>query len=74
MNKDVIISDPDILNGTPVFRDTRVPVQALFDYLRFSTLNDFLEGYPQISRSMVDEALSAIAQKALKPRRAHASA
>jgi len=30
---EVIIKDPDILGGTPVFRGTRVPVQALLDYL-----------------------------------------
>jgi len=29
----VIVKDPDILGGTPVFRGTRVPVQTLFDYL-----------------------------------------
>jgi len=29
----VVHSDPDILGGTPVFIGTRVPVQALFDYL-----------------------------------------
>jgi uncharacterized protein (DUF433 family) len=29
----VIVKDPDILGGTPVFRGTRVPFQALLDYL-----------------------------------------
>jgi hypothetical protein len=29
----VIVKNPEILGGTPVFRGTRVPVQALFDYL-----------------------------------------
>lgn len=28
-----IHSDPDILGGTPVFVGTRVPVQAVLDYL-----------------------------------------
>ncbi len=32
----VIHSDPDILGGTPVFRGTRVPFQALLDYLEGS--------------------------------------
>jgi uncharacterized protein (DUF433 family) len=29
----VVPSDPDILSGTPVFVGTRVPVQALIDYI-----------------------------------------
>jgi uncharacterized protein (DUF433 family) len=29
---DVIISDKEILGGTPVFAGTRVPVKNLFDY------------------------------------------
>jgi uncharacterized protein (DUF433 family) len=29
----VIIKNPDILGGAPVFRGTRVPIQTLFDYL-----------------------------------------
>lgn len=47
----VIIKNPDILGGTPVFRGTRVPVQTLFDYLEGGeTLEDFLEGFPTVSR------------------------
>src|SRR2546421_12866575 len=49
----VIIKDPDILGGTPVFRGTRVPVQTLFDYLEGGeTLEDFLEGFPTVSREL----------------------
>jgi uncharacterized protein (DUF433 family) len=29
----LIIRDNDILNGTPIFVGTRVPVQTLLDYL-----------------------------------------
>ncbi len=47
----VIIKNPDILGGTPVFRGTRVPIQTLFDYLEGGeTLEDFLEGFPTVSR------------------------
>jgi len=43
----------DILSGTPVFRGTRVPLQLLFDSLeRGHTLEEFLEGYPTVSREM----------------------
>lgn len=48
---EVIVKDRDILGGTPVFRGTRVPVQVLFDYLEGGeTLEDFLEGFPTVSR------------------------
>lgn len=54
----VIVKDPDILGGTPVFRGTRVPIQALFDYLEGGdTLEDFLEGFPTVSREAAIAAL-----------------
>lgn len=52
MNSLVVI-DPEILGGTPVFRGTRVPIQTLFDYLeRDYTLASFLECFPTVSREM----------------------
>ncbi len=57
-NQDVIIKDPDILGGAPVFRGTRVPLKALFDYLEAGeTLEEFLEGFPSVSREMAIAAL-----------------
>ena len=54
----IIIKDPDILGGTPVFRGTRVPIKALFDYLEGGeTLEDFLEGFPSVSREAAVAAL-----------------
>ena len=54
----VITKDPDILGGTPVFCGTRVPVQALFDYLEGGeTLETFLAGFPTVSRSAALAAL-----------------
>jgi uncharacterized protein (DUF433 family) len=54
----VIIKDPDVLGGTPVFRGTRVPIQALFDYLEGGeTLEEFLEGFPSVSRETAVAAL-----------------
>lgn len=54
----VIVKNPDILGGTPVFRGTRVPIQALFDYLEGGeTLEDFLEGFPTVSREAAISAL-----------------
>ncbi|MGB2590731.1 MAG: DUF433 domain-containing protein [Candidatus Acidiferrum sp.] len=49
----VVVKNPNILSGTLVFRGTRVPVQLLFDSLeRGHTLEEFLEGYPTVSREM----------------------
>jgi uncharacterized protein (DUF433 family) len=42
------------MEGTPVFAGTRVPVQTLLDYLEGGeTINDFLEGFPTVSRERV---------------------
>jgi uncharacterized protein (DUF433 family) len=53
-----ITRDPEIMHGEPVFRGTRVLVQTLFDYLEGGeTLEDFLEGFPTVSRTLALEAL-----------------
>ena len=45
---------PDVLGGTPVFTGTRVPVQTLLDYLEAGeSIDDFLEGFPSVSRAQV---------------------
>lgn len=50
----VITSSPDILGGTTVFVGTRVPVRTLIDYLEGGeTIDDFLEGFPTVSREHV---------------------
>lgn len=50
----IVSRDPDVLGGTPVFRGTRVPVQTLLDYLEGGeTIDDFLEGFPSVSRAQV---------------------
>jgi uncharacterized protein (DUF433 family) len=54
----VITKNPDILGGTPIFRGTRVPIQALFDYLEGGeTLEEFLQGFPTVSREAAIAAL-----------------
>ncbi len=48
---DLITVDPEILGGTPVFKNTRVPVRSLFEYLEGNyTLDEFLECFPTVSR------------------------
>ncbi len=50
--------NPGRMSGTPCFKDTRVPVQTLFDYLGAGdSLDDFLIGFPNVSR---DHAVSVI--------------
>lgn len=55
--KDVIVVDAEILGGTPVFRGTRVAIKTLFDYLESSSLDDFLEGYPSVSRQQAEAVI-----------------
>ena len=59
----VIVKDPDILAGTPVFRGTRVPIQILFDYLEGGeTLEEFLQGFPTVRRESAVAALEEAKQ------------
>ena len=54
----LVVSDPDILSGTPVFRGTRMPVKALFDYLADGlSLDYFLETFPSVSREQATGVL-----------------
>jgi len=65
-NRDVaqaIVRDPETMHGAPVFRGTRVPVRTLFDYLEGGdTLEDFLEGFPTVSRALAVAALEEAKQ------------
>jgi uncharacterized protein (DUF433 family) len=54
----VIVSDPEILGGTPCFRGTRVPVDSLIDYLEAGdSLNEFLDNFPSVTREAAIAAL-----------------
>jgi uncharacterized protein (DUF433 family) len=57
----IIVKDPDILGGTPVFRGTRVPFQALLDYLEGGqNLAEFLDDFPTVTREAAISALEAV--------------
>jgi len=65
----IVTASPDILSGTPVFAGTRVPVQALIDYLEGGeTIDDFLAGFPTVRREQVvaflEEATARMVAKA----------
>ena len=50
--------DDDILSGTPVFQDTRVPVDALITNLEAGlTLDAFLENFPSVTREQALQIL-----------------
>jgi uncharacterized protein (DUF433 family) len=54
MKQPVVCGSPEVMGGTAVFYGTRVPVQALIDYLEAGeTIDDFLEGFPPVTREQV---------------------
>ena len=56
--KDIITCNPKIMSGTPVFKNTRVPIKNLIDYLEAGdNLDEFLEDFPSVSRAQVLQAL-----------------
>ena len=53
-----VISDPEILGGTPVFVGTRVPVRIIFEHLEAGdSLEVFLEDFPSVSRELAIQVL-----------------
>jgi uncharacterized protein (DUF433 family) len=47
----LITISPDYLSGAPIFTGTRVPVQALFDYIEGGDpLDEFLEDFPNVTK------------------------
>jgi uncharacterized protein (DUF433 family) len=58
MDEGVIVKDPEILSGMPVFRGTRVPVGNLIDYLATGeTIDAFLDDFPTVTREQVIQFL-----------------
>ena len=57
--------DPETMGGTPVFTGTRVPIQALFDYIETGeTLDEFLENFPSVKKEYAIQVLE-MAKKTL---------
>jgi len=53
-----ITIDPEIVSGAPVFRGTRVPVDALINNLEAGlTLDEFLENFPTVAREQALQIL-----------------
>lgn len=55
---DLITVDADVLHGTPVFKNTRVPVQSLFWHLEQGvSLDEFLDDFPTVNREQAVQLL-----------------
>jgi uncharacterized protein (DUF433 family) len=53
-----ITIDPEIVSGAPVFRGTRVPVDALLSNLEAGlTLDEFLNNFPTVTREQALQVL-----------------
>jgi uncharacterized protein (DUF433 family) len=65
----VIKIDPEIMSGAPCFAGTRVPIQHLIDYLEGGdSIEDFLEGFPTVSREQV---IAFLEEESGSPSRIH---
>jgi uncharacterized protein (DUF433 family) len=64
--KPAIISDPEVMGGTPVRAGTRVPFQTLLDYVESGApLEEFLDDFPSVSRELAVAALQQAGDLAL---------
>ena len=60
----LVSRDPEIMSGALCFTGTRVPVKNLFDYLEgSSTLEEFLEDFPSVSRATAVAVLEAARER-----------
>jgi uncharacterized protein (DUF433 family) len=64
MGSSIVKRDPEIMSGALCFAGTRVPVKTLFDYLEgSSSLEDFLEDFPSVSRERAVAVLEAARER-----------
>jgi uncharacterized protein (DUF433 family) len=64
MASNVIVRNPGVLSGEPIFRGTRVPFKALTDYIEHGrTLSEFLDDFPSVTRA---EAIAALEEARVK--------
>src|SRR5579863_528017 len=56
--ENMIVSDPEIMHGMPVYRGTRIPVELIADMLsQGANTAEILEGYPALDKEKVELAL-----------------
>ncbi len=64
---EIVTIDPEIMSGAPVFCGTRVPIQNLLDYLKAGdSIDEFLDGFPTVSREQVIAFLDAAEAQIVK--------
>jgi uncharacterized protein (DUF433 family) len=67
----MVVSDPDIMRGTPVFKGTRIPVDLVADMLaQGAAVDEILEGYPTLDKEKI--AIAPLYMRAF-PRRGRPS-
>ena len=67
MPQPLIVKDPEILGGTPVFAGTRVPIGLLFEHLEAGDrLDECLDNYPSVTRDQAIELLARAAKTLAK--------
>lgn len=68
MKTDFLSTNSEVMGGTAVFKGTRVPVQTLIDYLEGGeSIDDFLKGFPTVTRKQVIDLLEDAKEKILVP-------
>jgi uncharacterized protein (DUF433 family) len=69
--EEMVVSDPEIMLGTPVFKGTRIPVALVADMLaQGATVQEILEGYPTLNKEKI--AMAPLYMRAF-PRRGRPS-
>ncbi len=62
MKMDAISINAEVMDGVPVFKGTRVPIENLFQWLETETMEEFLENFPTVSKEQVVQVLEAARQ------------
>ena len=58
---EIVLVDPDLMQGTPCFRGTRVPARLLLEDLKSdSTVDEFLAGCPTVTREQAERHLELV--------------
>lgn len=64
MRESLIICDPEILNGKPIIKGTRISVALILQCLASGmTREDILRGYPTVTQEGIDAALDFAARQ-----------
>jgi len=64
MTEGLIMSDPDILNGKPIVKGTRISVGLILQCLASGmSKEDILRGYPTLTREGLESALDFAARQ-----------